>query len=112
MAANLGPDIHLPILIIGSAVLILSLCFAARFISGKRQYDTAERIRKYFINTACPRSELALCLQVPPLNLRLLYTGTPPEGGALCPKEWVEREAEDLIGVSYQSAAAAVKYIK
>lgn len=101
MPVNLSTDVSLLVLIIGSAVLLLSLYFAARFISGKRQYDTAERIRKYFINTACPRSELAPCLRELPLDSRSLRTGTPQEGGTLCPEEWVEREAEEMNSPYY-----------
>lgn len=101
MPTKLGPDTPLPILIIGAAVLLLSLYFAARFISGKRQHDAAERLQKYFIDTACPRSELAPCLRELPLNPGSPRAGTPPEGEPLCPKEWVEREAEELNSPYY-----------
>lgn len=101
MPMKLGPDAPLPILIIGAAALLLSLYFAVRFISGKRQYDAAERLRKYFINTACPRSELAPCLRKLPLSPGSPRAGTPPEGEPLCPREWVEREAEEMSSPYY-----------
>lgn len=101
MPTKLGPDVPLPVLITGAAVLLLSLYFAARFISGKRQRDAAERLREYFINTACPRSELASCLREIPLNPGSLHARTPPEGEPLCPKEWVEREAEEMNSLYY-----------
>lgn len=101
MPTKLGHDVPLPVLIIGAAVLLLSLYFATRFISGKRQHDAAERLREYFINTACPRSELAPCLRELPLNPGSPHAGISPEGEPPCPKEWVEREVEEMNSPYY-----------
>lgn len=90
-----------PVLIIGTAALLLSLYYVVCFISGKSQRVAVRELQEYFNLAVCPRSEFASYLQELPLNYGPPRAGKLPEGGPLCPQEWVERETEELNSPYY-----------
>lgn len=97
----LVPKAPWPVLIIGTAVLLLSLFLTVRSFSRKRQRDAVKELQEYFYLNVCPRSELASYLQELPLNYVPPRAGKLPKTGAFCQQEWVEREAEELNSLYY-----------
>ncbi len=96
MMTMLAPKVSWPVLIPGTVLLLGSLYFAVRFFSGKQQRDLTRKLQKYFNDEVCPSSEFASYLQKLPLNYGLPKEGRLPEIGPLCPKEWLEKEDEEL----------------
>lgn len=97
----LVPNVSLPVLITGTAVLLLSLLFAVRFLSRKRQRDMVREFQEYFNCTVYPRSEFASHLRELPLNYGLLRAGKFPKTEVLCSQEWMGREANELNSLYY-----------
>lgn len=95
------PRVSLPVCILGTAVLLLSLYFVIRFLSGRRRHKAVRELQAYFNEDVCPRSEFAPHLRNLPLNSGPLRAGKLPESGALCPKEWVDKETEELNSPYY-----------
>lgn len=98
---DFSPKVSQPFLMIGAAVLLASLYFAVRFFSGKRQRDAVRELQEYFNLKVCPRSELAPYLRELPLYDGPLCGGKLPEMELPCPREWMEREDEELNSPYY-----------
>lgn len=97
----LQPKVSLPVCIAGTVILLLSLYVTMHFFSGMRRHKAVRELQAYFNEAVCPRSEFAPHLRNLPLNSGPLRAGKLPETDLLCPKEWVDKEAEELNSPYY-----------
>ena len=97
----LQPRAPLPVCIVGTTVLLLSLYFAICFFSGMRRRKAVQELQEYFNEEVCPCSELAPHLRGLPLNSGPLQAGKLPETDSLCPEAWIDKEAEEMNSPYY-----------
>lgn len=111
MLKMLVPKASWAILIPGTAVLLVSLYFAMRFFSRKRQRTMTWELQKFFNDSVCPRSEFAPHLRNLPLNYGPLREGRLPDTVPLCQLEWLGCEDDELNSPYYLRTGRQVSFL-